>query len=30
VTATFEPFDPMPFLDGFETGDTSRWSAAVP
>ena len=20
----------MPFLDGFETGDTSRWSAAVP
>jgi len=22
-----EPADPMPFLDGFETGDTSRWSA---
>jgi len=21
--------DPMPFLDGFETGDTSRWSSAV-
>jgi len=23
-------FDTMPFLDGFETGDTSRWTAAVP
>jgi hypothetical protein len=22
--------DTMPFLDGFETGDTSRWSIAVP
>ena len=22
--------DPMPFLDGFETGDTSRWSSTVP
>jgi hypothetical protein len=22
--------DEMPFLDGFETGDTSRWSSAVP
>ena len=21
--------DPMPFLDGFETGDTSRWSSSV-
>ena len=29
VTATFEP-DAMPFLDGFESGDTSAWSAAVP
>ena len=27
VTATF---DTMPFLDGFETGNTSRWSATVP
>ena len=27
VTATF---DTMPFLDGFESGDTSRWSSAVP
>ncbi|KAB2952218.1 MAG: hypothetical protein F9K18_14385 [Thermoanaerobaculia bacterium] len=27
VTATF---DTMPFLDGFETGDTSRWSSRVP
>jgi CSLREA domain-containing protein len=23
-------FDTMPFLDGFETGDTSRWTVAVP
>ena len=23
-------FDSMPFLDGFETGDTSRWTQAVP
>ena len=23
-------FDTMPFLDGFETGDTSRWSSSVP
>ncbi|KAB2968830.1 MAG: endopeptidase [Thermoanaerobaculia bacterium] len=23
-------FDTMPFLDGFETGNTSRWSSAVP
>ena len=23
-------FDPMPFLDGFETGDTSRWSTTIP
>jgi hypothetical protein len=22
--------DPMPFLDGFETGNTGRWSVAVP
>jgi hypothetical protein len=22
--------DAMPFLDGFETGDASRWSASVP
>jgi hypothetical protein len=22
--------DSMPFLDGFETGDTSRWSFEVP
>ena len=25
-----EPADTMPFLDGFETGDTSRWSSTVP
>jgi extracellular elastinolytic metalloproteinase len=25
-----EPADPMPFLDGFESGDTSAWSAASP
>jgi len=23
-------FDTMPFLDGFESGDTSAWSASVP
>jgi len=23
------PVDPMPFLDGFETGDTSQWSSTV-
>ncbi|KAB2961996.1 MAG: S8 family serine peptidase, partial [Thermoanaerobaculia bacterium] len=26
----FGAADPMPFLDGFETSDTSRWSSAVP
>ena len=26
----FGAADTMPFLDGFETGDTSRWSAAFP
>ncbi len=30
ATATFGPADPMPFLDGFETGDLSRWSSSVP
>ncbi|KAB2968837.1 MAG: peptidase M14 [Thermoanaerobaculia bacterium] len=30
VTATFVFVDPMPFLDGFESGDTSAWSATVP
>ena len=25
-----DPTDTMPFLDGFETGDTSRWSSTVP
>ncbi len=24
------PADPMPFLDGFESGDTSAWSVTVP
>jgi hypothetical protein len=27
VAATF---DTMPFVDGFETGDTTRWSTLVP
>ncbi|KAB2951882.1 MAG: fibronectin type III domain-containing protein, partial [Thermoanaerobaculia bacterium] len=26
----FGAADPMPFLDGFETGNTSRWSSAIP
>ena len=30
ATATFAPADPMPFLDGFESGDMLQWSVAVP
>jgi carboxypeptidase T len=30
VTATFAVQDTMPFLDGFESGDTSAWSATIP
>jgi len=29
VTATFT-LDTMPFLDGFESGDTAAWSATIP
>lgn len=30
LTAVVEAPDTMPFLDGFESGDTSAWSSAVP
>jgi hypothetical protein len=30
VTATFTLIDDMPFIDGFESGDTSAWSATAP
>ena len=30
ATATFDLADPMPFLDGFESGDMLQWSLAVP
>lgn len=30
ITATFELIDDMPFIDGFESGDTTAWSATAP
>jgi hypothetical protein len=30
ATATFALADPMPFVDGFESGDMLQWSLAVP